>query len=73
MWKLVAQDHVGSRLTAKACAACVLNFLEFGSHQSNLAAHSLKPEGSVFSLASLLQQILEDLNSHCGLIILFYS
>lgn len=72
MWKSVAQDHSQSQLDAEACAACVLNFVEFGSHQSNLAAHSLKPGSSVFSLASFFQQILQDLNSHCGLIILFY-
>lgn len=58
MWKSVAQDHTESQLDAKACAACVLNFLEFGSHQSTLAAHSLKPGSSVFSLASFIQQIL---------------
>lgn len=72
MWKSVAQDRIQSHLDAKACAACVLNFVEVGSHQSSLAAHSLQPGSLLFSLASFSQQILQDLNSHCGLIILFY-
>lgn len=72
MWKSVAQDHIESQLDAKAFASCVLNFAEFGSHQCNFAAHSLKPGSSIFSLASFFQQILEDVNSHHGLIILFY-
>lgn len=72
MRKTVAQAHIESWWDAKACAACVLNFVEFGSHQFNLAAHSLKPGSSVFSLASFFQPVLRDLNSHCGLIILFY-
>lgn len=72
MWKSVARDPIQGLLDAKACAACVLNFVGLGHHQPNLAARSLKPRSPVFSLASFFQQIVQDLSSRCGLIIPFY-